>query len=277
MPYTFTPLRYPGGKTQFYNRVVNIFHINNIDMPVYIEPFAGGAGLALKLLLTNKVKKIIINDLDEGVFSFWDTVINESDWLIHKIETIDITFNEWEKQKSIYNNASSFSKKEVGFAFLFLNRCNRSGILYAGPIGGKKQNGKFKLDCRFNKTRLIELIKRLALLKNCIQIFNLDALDFINKFKAIDNSFWFIDPPYFVKGSQLYRNSFQYRDHEQLALKIDACLKKQRWILTYDNHDSIVNFYKNYNHRLVSLTYSVGTKKKEYELLFFNNLVVPVE
>lgn len=180
-----------------------------------------------------------------------------------------------ENTKNIYNNPHLYSQKEVGFAFLFLNRCNRSGILYAGPIGGKKQDGKCKIDCRFNKQRIISLISKIGSLKDSIEVYNLDASSLIDRFNNIENSFWFIDPPYFVKGSQLYKNSFRYIDHKSLATKIDKCLYKQKWILTYDNHELIINLYSGYKHRLVPLSYSVGAKKREFELLFYNNIVVP--
>ena len=161
MSKTYTPLRYPGGKSQFYNQVVEILQSNNITNATYIEPFAGGAGVGLKLLFKGLVDKIIINDIDKALYAFWYTVLNNDEWLVKQITSTDITIEEWEKQRYVYYHQDSCSLSELGFATLFLNRCNRSGILRAGPIGGKKQLGNYKIDCRFNKESLINLIKKI--------------------------------------------------------------------------------------------------------------------
>lgn len=53
----FSPLRYPGGKGKMYNQTVKILKENNLIGCTYIEPFAGGANLALNLLFKGQVKK----------------------------------------------------------------------------------------------------------------------------------------------------------------------------------------------------------------------------
>ena len=54
-----SPLRYPGGKSQIYDYVRELVVINNAT--TYIEPYMGGMGIALKLLLNNDVEKIMVN------------------------------------------------------------------------------------------------------------------------------------------------------------------------------------------------------------------------
>lgn len=272
MVKTFTPLRYPGGKSQFYKQICAIMDSNHIQNATYIEPFAGGAGVAIRLLLEGRVDNIIINDIDYAIYCFWHTLLNETEWLINKIENTKITIEEWDKQKYIYSNQSKFAKKEIGFATLFLNRCNRSGILLAGPIGGRKQCGTYKIDCRFNKTKIIHLIRIIALLKSKISVFNKDALDLINDFKSATNTFWFIDPPYFVKGAELYKNAFSPDEHKKLSRAITENLSASTWILTYDVCNEILELYKDYNYRKILLSYAVEIKRKENEYLFFNNL-----
>ena len=245
MSISNSPLRYPGGKSQFYNQVVNILKENKIQHATYIEPFAGGAGVAIRLLLDGMVDSIIINDIDAAIYAFWHTVVFENKWLIEKIKNTQITIDEWNVQKAIYLNPGNHPTRELGFATLFLNRCNRSGILSAGPIGGKKQNGNYKIDCRFNKDNLITLIRRIGFFKNRIRVFNYDASVLIKKLRNENNAFWFIDPPYYVKGAELYKNSFNSDDHKALSMIINKYLSKQSWILTYDVHDEIYNLYKN--------------------------------
>lgn len=277
MSISNSPLRYPGGKSQFYNQVVNILEENKIQHATYIEPFAGGAGVAIRLLLDGMVDSIVINDIDVAIYAFWHTVVFENKWLIEKIKNTQITIDEWNVQKAIYLAPNNHPIRELGFATLFLNRCNRSGILSAGPIGGKNQSGNYKIDCRFNKDNLITLIRRIGFFKNRIKIYNYDASVLIKKLRDIDNAFWFIDPPYYVKGAELYKNSFNSDDHKALSTVINKYLSKQSWILTYDVHDEIYNLYKHYQHELITLTYTIEKKKRENEYLFFNNLIVRKE
>lgn len=274
MPRSFTPLRYPGGKSQFYDNVVRILTFNNIQHATYIEAFAGGAGVAIRLLLEGLVDNIIINDIDPAIYSFWHTVVHNNKWLIDKINDTKITIEEWNHQKDIYLNYKQHSVKEVGFATLFLNRCNRSGILSAGPIGGKNQIGNYKIDCRFNKNNIISIIQRIGFYKNRIKVYKYDATLLIKKMKNVEGAFWFIDPPYYVKGEELYKNSFSHNDHVRLSKVIKKELVDVQWILTYDVCDEIYNLYNSYKHAKILLSYSVEKKRKEYEFLFFNNLCI---
>lgn len=277
MPFTYTPLRYPGGKSQFYKQVANILNSNNIVNATYVEPFAGGAGVGLKLLMNNLVNDIIINDLDKAIYAFWYTVIHHNKWMLKKINETEVSIEEWKKQRLIYLQSNDYSLKELGFATLFLNRCNRSGILYAGPIGGKNQSGKYKIDCRFNKKNISALIEKIGHYKKKIKVFNYDASKLIIKLKNQSNLFWFIDPPYFVKGEELYNNSFDYDDHKSLSKIIKEHLSKQTWILTYDFHKEIYDLYSDFDNEIITLTYCVGGRKKENEYLFFNGLTISKE
>ena len=178
---TPSPLRYPGGKTILYKNIRNILEENNLIDGTYMEPFSGGAGLALKLLINNDVKRIVINDYDYAIYAFWHNVLFETEKFCRDIETIKVNLEEWEKQKEIYNNQNIYSLYEIGFATFFLNRTNRSGIIKGGPIGGRKQEGKYKINCRFNKPVLINKIKRIGQYSNKIKLYNYDVNEFINK------------------------------------------------------------------------------------------------
>lgn len=159
----YSPLRYPGGKAKLspFIKYVIAKKTNN-QINTYIEPFAGGAGIALDLLLNNVVDNIIINDYDKAVYSFWKAAIFETNKFISKIEETDITIKEWMHQKEIYLNNRNKYSFELGFATFFLNRTNRSGIITAGPIGGIKQNGNYLIDARFNKEDLINKIQNIG-------------------------------------------------------------------------------------------------------------------
>src|SRR5690606_8065213 len=125
---------------------------------VYAEPYCGGAGAAINLLLGDKVESIQINDISLGIFSFWYYLVNKSDEFLELFNKTDINLEEWYKQKAIVKDSKEPSL-ELGFATFFLSRTNRSGILSAGPIGGKDPEkqaiAKYDISCRYNKDQLL--------------------------------------------------------------------------------------------------------------------------
>jgi len=144
-----SPLRYPGGKTGLSTFLSKLILENNICDYTYVEPYAGGAGAALKLLFENRVSSIIINDFDRAIYSFWKSAVFQSEKFIDKIESTEVTIEEWNNQKEIYLNKRS-NQFDLGFATFYLNRTNRSGIIEGGPIGGIKQKGKWLINARWN-------------------------------------------------------------------------------------------------------------------------------
>ncbi len=256
-----------------YNTVLDILKKNQLQGCHYVEPFAGGAGIAIRLLFDGFVSKITINDFDYAIYAFWYSIVNKTDAFISLIEKTPITVEEWYRQKNIYSNYSKHSRLELGFATFFLNRTNRSGILKAGPIGGYLQNGNYKIDCRFNKLRLITLIRRIAEKKSQINVCNLDARELIANFKD-KHSFFFIDPPYFKKGEKLYANFFEPEDHSDLARIIENNLYHIPWIVTYDYCQEIKEIYANRISHILSLNYSLQEKTKANEFMFYNRLII---
>ncbi len=274
---TPSPLRYPGGKTILYKKIKNILEKNNLIECTYMEPFSGGAGLSLKLLMNNDVKRIVINDLDFAIYSFWHNVLYDTDKFCNDIENIKVDLEEWEKQKYIYNNQNNYSMYEVGLATFFLNRTNRSGIIKGGVIGGKKQEGKYKIDCRFNKKVLIEKIKRIGMYRNRIKLFNYDANDFIKRVvmrQKNENFFIYFDPPYIKKGPELYKNHFNNEEHKYLSTNIKEKLLEKNWIVTYDKNELVQKLYDNFCIVEFDLNYSAGKNKTGNELMILSNSLV---
>ena len=95
MPVTDTPLRYPGGKSQIIPLVVEILRENDMFYGEYAEPFAGGAGIAMSLLLNSYVDRIHINDIDPAVYAFWFSVLNHTEQLCDLIDEAPVTIDEW--------------------------------------------------------------------------------------------------------------------------------------------------------------------------------------
>lgn len=242
---------------------------------IYAEPYAGGAGLALKLLFQKDVEYLILNDLDYHIFCFWEACLKDTDTFCRMIWNTNIDLKEWRIQKNIYDHVETYSRLEVAFSTFYLNRCNVSGIIKGGPIGGMKQLGKYKMDVRFNKDSLVRKIERTASYKEKIQIFNLDAVDFLERIvKKIDtdNLLLNIDPPYVKKGAMLYQNSYCEEDHKKIAELIATMDKK--WIITYDKCELIKQLYQGYWMETIKLNYSTGQSKAGEEYLIYSNRVV---
>lgn len=265
----YSPLRYPGGKGKIAPLIEKIIISNNLEGCTFVEPFAGGAGVALDLLFNNLVKNIILNDNDIAVYSFWKAILEDTGKFVSDIYSIPLTIEELEHQKKILKSSKKPSY-ELGFAAFYLNRTNRSGILNAGIIGGKNQDGKWKMDARFNRDNLASKILKIAERKNDISIFNLDIKEFI-KYIPKKNAFVYLDPPYYKKGEELYSDYFSYDDHKNLE-KIIRDNIHTKWLLTYDNHEEIKRIYKDYNIETFDINYSISKQRKTNEIMIYKNL-----
>lgn len=262
-------MRYPGGKTTLYPLISSILRFNRLERKHYVEPFAGGCGLALALLYEGHVSDIHINDLDPSIWAFWHSVLHHTDELAYMVAKTPVTIDEWQHQRDIYlAEDEGDNPLAQGFATFFLNRTNRSGIIKtAGVIGGLSQDGPYKLDCRFNRNDLIRRIRRVAKYRNRIHLYQRDALAFISESaKQLANSTFFcIDPPYFSKGSGLYANYYEPLDHKILA---SAVLKLDNpWVVTYDYVPEISKLYGTRRQFSFDISYSVETKRRGTEIM----------
>lgn len=272
MPVTKSPLRYPGGKTQLHKFVSHLIEINKIQNGIYCEPFSGGAGVAMELLLSNKISRIILNDFDIGIYSIWYAILNQTNDFITLIENTPITIEEWKRQKEIYHSLknNNYYTIDLAFSTFYLNRTNRSGIILGGPIGNMDQSKKDKIDCRFNKKNMIKKILDISAKREHIDLYNLDAKELIEtvlKKESKSELFIFFDPPYYKQGKNLYTNFFDHNDHVDLANSIKK-LDEFNWITTYDYNDSIKEIYSGFPTLEYSLVYSANEKRKEKEYLF---------
>lgn len=274
----YSPLRYPGGKGRVADYFKKIFHDNLLYDGTYIEPYAGGASVALSLLFNEYASKIIINDKDIAIYSFWFSILNHTEEFLKKMIDTKVNLENWEIQKKIHNEKNNHSFLDVGFSTFFLNRTNRSGILKAGIIGGKAQSGQWKMDARYNKTDLGKRIEKIAMYKEKITVFNLDAIDLINNLKSsLDaKSLFYFDPPYYVKGKDLYMNYYSHDDHKKVADAISS-INNQKWVVSYDDVEPIQENYKSFRQMKFQLNYSAGSNNKKGNeiMIFSDNLFIP--
>jgi len=264
-----TPLRYPGGKGKFSHFVKQIFESNNLLDGHYVEPYAGGAGVALELLFHEYASRIHINDIDPAVHAFWESAVNHTEDLCRLIYDTPVTIETWHKQRHVLANIEQHSVAEVALATFFLNRTNRSGILKAGVIGGLAQSGKWKLDVRFNKDNLIPRIELIGRYRKRIQVYNLDAVELLKNIAPSlpEKTLIYLDPPYYIKGSGLYRNFYEHDDHVLIARTLESV--KHPWIVSYDDTKEIREIYKSYRQDKYLLSYTAQEKKKGLEVMIY--------
>lgn len=264
----YSPLRYPGGKAKVAEYFKQVIKDNLLCDGVYVEPYAGGSSIALALLFNEYVSRVIINDIDRAIFAFWYSVLNKTNELCKLINDTPVNIVSWEKQKLIYKDKEKSGLLELGFSTFFLNRTNRSGILKAGVIGGRRQEGKWKIGARFNKSDLISRIKRIAAYKKRIELYNLNAVELVRSLRRTlpKKTLFYFDPPYYIKGKDLYYNYYGDKDHNEIAIEINK-IKKQKWILTYDSVPYIKQLYKNYRQFRYTLNYSAASFCKGEEVM----------
>lgn len=269
----FTPLRYPGGKGKLAEFLKAIVVRNDLVGGAYVEPYAGGAAVAIELLLLDYVEEIHINDLNPGIYAFWKSVLDHTDELISLIKTTSVTMDEWYAQKAIHSSCSA-DVLQLGFSTFFLNRCNRSGIIKGGVIGGKAQEGKWKLDARFNKDNLVERIEQISRFKDQIFLYNSDAAQLVASLstKLPKRTLYYLDPPYYVKGKGLYDNFYCHDDHASVASTMGS-LDSSHWVVSYDDVEQIRSLYSNYRALSYRLSYSAQTREKGGEIMFFSPLM----
>ncbi len=271
------PLRYPGAKSKLFDYVKKLLQQENLVGCTFYEPFAGSCALSLRLLEDGIIDRAIVNEKDPLIYYFWQSVFFSTDELINLIQETPINLDTWEELSAYRKTENLFGKTTVekGFAGLFLNRTNFSGILNANPLGGKQQSSQYKIDCRFNKAAIIKSIEELSKYANSIEIYNEDALSFMQnclRYRRRNSFFVYIDPPYYKAGPELYRYYYKKQDHEVLAKYLKN--KTFAWLLSYDDVPEIRDLYEKNSLINLYLDYSVRTSRKGSEILI-SNLEIP--
>lgn len=266
-----SPLRYPGGKVCIFPFMASFIRENNLIGDAYAEPYAGGAGLALKLLLQEYVDYIYINDYDPSIYSFWLTILKRPEEFCDWISMVEVTIDNWKKYKDIQNHYTTIGTFELAKSTFFLNRTNISGVIKGGIIGGMDQKGKYKIDARFNRQELIDKILKISKFSDRIIVSNYDGVRFLKELNhKRENIFIYLDPPYVQKGSDLYMNYFTMNDHKKLKDIVKSLNKN--WVISYDNHPAILSLYSGYRKVLYKLSQCASNRIGDEVLIFDNAL-----
>jgi DNA adenine methylase len=266
-----SPLRYPGGKAALAPFIAHVLAENGLGGCSYYEPFAGGAGAALKLLQTGLVSDIHLNDADVRLFALWKTILNESERFAEAVSASSVSIPEWRKQLKICTNPRGYSHFQIAYATFYLNRCNRSGVILGSrPIGGMSQNGPYTMAARFNRLALATRLRTLGAYRGAVTIHNLDALDFVKSYvpkgRSRSQVFVYLDPPYFNKGSRLYLNYYSTREHVAMARYLQSQIRLH-WLVSYDDEPFIAELYAPMVRAKIRVDYSLQARRQSSELI----------
>ena len=264
-----SPLRYPGGKAKLGPYFARVLSSQNATISTYAEPYAGGAGAGLYLLSEGYVDRLLINDLNPGIAAFWRAILGSAEKFIERLETEEVTMKSWHLHRETYLNPAGVDDFSLGFATFFLNRCNRSGILTARPIGGLDQAGKWKIDARFGRADLGSRIRRISAMAKSIVVTEQHAINFVKAVsRKVNPVMLYADPPYLANGEELYMSEHSWADHSELAsllLKI-----RHPWILTYDLDERIRNLYPSNRCLEYNISHTAQAQKVGREFMLFS-------
>lgn len=269
----YTPLRYPGGKARFAPFIADVMRANNLEGGHYLEPYAGGAGVGLRLLFDGIASEVHINDSDPAVSDFWSAATRQNKKLISMVESEPVTMEAWYHWRAVMLGEVRATKLDRGFATLFMNRTNRSGILKGGVIGGKAQAGEYRLDARFMRAVLVERLERIGKWSRNINVYSEDALALLKRCAEFlpERSLIYLDPPYYVKGQGLYRNFYGHGDHLAIAQLIQRRSFPRKWIVSYDDVEPIRQMYKSSSTLRYGLNYTAQIRYDGSEVMFFRS------
>jgi DNA adenine methylase len=275
-----SPLRYPGGKARLAAYISGVIEENYLTGCTFYEPFAGGASVSLELLRLGFVSDAVLVEKDALVYSFWWCVFNLTEELCAAVEACPVSIQTWhdlQPTRLVKNpHDGQFTLLQLGMAGLFFNRTNFSGIIGAGPIGGEEQTSDYKIDCRFNKDKIIRQIRTAATYRDRLRVVWDDAISFMrSNAETLTTGFAFVyvDPPYYLQGKKLYRHHYLEADHRELATYLSN--QGYPWLLSYDDHPKVRELYVDSTVQPIYLDYNVKSSRTARELVI-SNLVIPI-
>ncbi|WP_051058751.1 DNA adenine methylase [Paenibacillus shenyangensis] len=239
-----SPFRYPGGKSKIAQHLAAAMRPQQLDTLVSV--YAGGASVELAMLQAGLVKQLIMNDIDFGIFSLFYLIKEHPDDLIQRIRTQLPSHDDFFRYRDlIKTDYAGADLLDAAWAALIVNRLAYSGIYSANPLGGRSGSQK-RLLARYNPDDLCQRILQIHAMSHRMTLSHQNALPFIEEQAWHPNSTLFLDPPYYEKGSALYRHFYTEQDHRDVSWLLQTFYEQMPGadiVITYDDHPFIRELY----------------------------------
>jgi DNA adenine methylase len=221
-----------GGKSQLRNRIIEEFPK---DYKTYVEPFCG----ALWVLLAEERPQVqeVVNDSDESLMTFWQTIKNSPESLYKMVcETPEVTRKLFLELQKIAGDKDKPADERAAAYFLILRSSYMSNgkSLNKGNVDGFTEKSKKMLENKI--LRVSERLKNVEI--NCK-----DFAEVIEK-NDCKETFFYLDPPYF-NCSKSMRHGFTAGDFERLCDILDNI--KGKFAMSFDDCGFSRRVFKNYN------------------------------
>ncbi len=243
--YPKSPLRYPGGKNRAIKAIYSCIPENETKL---CSPFLGGASIELACTPTMGVHGY---DVFSPLVDFWQELNENPDVLADRVtQYYPLSRTKFYNLQKRYMNLGS--KLERAAAFYVLNRCSYSGTTLSGGMSPGHP--------RFTESS----IERLRNFK--ASNFSVECADFREAIAKHNDAFLYLDPPY-VNGQALYGvKGDTHKDFDHQALS-DILHQRDRWLMSYNDCDTIREFYEGYPILSVEWIYGMSKDKQSNEVL----------
>jgi DNA adenine methylase len=218
----------------------------------YREPFFGGGSIGLKLMSDRPdITHVWINDKDVGIACLWTAVIRFHEEFKERVRTFVPSVAAFYELREELTAISVPPQQhdtivDVGFKKLAVHQISYSGLgtKSGGPLGGAEQKSKYKIDCRWSPENICKKVDKIhaQFVGQEVRGGCCTCLDFVDLIEDRSCSgLLYLDPPYFVKGNELYQEAFTVADHERLARALR--MTEHAWVLSYDDCPEIRELY----------------------------------
>jgi DNA adenine methylase len=268
-----SPMRFPGGKTKFLPVLREHLYPLIIKHNSFLDVFVGGGSVLLDIAQRFPEIKLFANDKDYWIYCFWKIVAGDD---FNKLSELVSLLSVRPSLNLFYKLREQDTNDELQCAYkaIFFNRTTFSGIRNGGPIGGKNQNSKYTVDCRFNFNKLKKQIlfcNKLLSGRTIIENKDFNDLSYLYE----NNIPAYLDPPYYKVGKKLYPIYMDHSEHLQLN---KILLSRQNWVLSYDEDVIIKSLYKDCDINIINGNYCINGIKtnwiKKTELLILNKYTI---
>jgi DNA adenine methylase len=232
---------------------------------VLVEPFAGGAAVALMAVSENFVKEAHFAEIDEDVAATWECILNgRAIWLCNQIREFKIG------RRAVKAKLKELptSVHERALQCVIRNRTARGGVLQTGAGLLREGDGQGIASRWYPKT-LTERIAIVSALKERLHFHRGNGFHLIKQFADRKDVVFFVDPPYTSAANRLYHH-WQV-DHVQLfklLLNVAGSV-----LMTYDATTEIRKLALKHNFQVRTIPMKTSHHQKKRELMISRDFI----